>query len=618
MTHGRKLSNPRLRLDLVGAMCVLAFMTAASLPPDSPVADAAMNGDVEAVRALLRQGADANAPQGDGLTAIHWAAEKGIAELAEILIYAGANVRSVTRNGGYTPLHLAARGGHAPVVETLLGAGADPAAMTTTTGVTALHLSAKAGSAEAVTALVNAGVDVDIKEEKWGQTPLIFAAGFNRLAAVEALIELGADLTIHEAALHLPTRYAVDMAAKAARNEILDSFREQAEDPDTWGPTPRQVQAASEAAWAVQALSSEEIIAQATEQEMTENQLALFQTNAQSYHALVGNQGGLTALLHAARDGFGEVAQALLDAGADVNRVSEGEQTSPLLIAAINGHFDLMLELLEHGADPKLADEAGTTPLFATISTQYAPKARYPQQQAFKQQSAAHLDVMAALLEAGADPNVRLDRHLWYLEYNFSQLSVNVWGATPFWRAAHSVDEGAMRLLLEHGADPSIPTRRPAARRRGPGRGGNGTPGELDPSGFPPIPAGGPGVYPVHAAAGVGYSGGDGAGRAGVSHIHVPNGWLPSVKLLVEETGADVNARDHNGYTPLHFAAARGDNELILYLVEKGADVMAVSRRGQTTVDMANGPVQRIQPFPETIALLESLGAINNQNCVSC
>jgi len=93
---------------------------------------------------------------------------------------------------------------------------------------------------------------------------------------------------------------------------------------------------------------------------------------------------------------------------------------------------------------------------------------------------------------------------------------------------------------------------------------------------------------------------------------------MPSVRLLVEELGADVNARDHNGYTPLHFAAARGDNELILYLVEKGADVMAVSRRGQTVVDMANGPVQRIQPFPETIALLEGMGAINNHNCVSC
>ncbi len=90
------------------------------------------------------------------------------------------------------------------------------------------------------------------------------------------------------------------------------------------------------------------------------------------------------------------------------------------------------------------------------------------------------------------------------------------------------------------------------------------------------------------------------------------------MRYLVEELGADVNARDLNGYNAVHHAAARGDNELILYLVGRGADVTAVSRRGQTTVDMANGPVQRIQPFPETIALLERLGAKNNHNCVSC
>ena len=82
--------------------------------------------------------------------------------------------------------------------------------------------------------------------------------------------------------------------------------------------------------------------------------------------------------------------------------------------------------------------------------------------------------------------------------------------------------------------------------------------------------------------------------------------------------GADVNQRDHNGYTALHHAAARGDNELILYLVEAGGDVTVVSRRGQTTADMANGPVQRVSPIPETVALLERLGSKNNHNCVSC
>ena len=68
----------------------------------------------------------------------------------------------------------------------------------------------------------------------------------------------------------------------------------------------------------------------------------------------------------------------------------------------------------------------------------------------------------------------------------------------------------------------------------------------------------------------------------------------------------------------MHHAAARGDNEMIRYLVSKGADVKSVNRAGQTTVDMANGPVQRTQPYPETIKLLEKLGAMNNHKCVSC
>ena len=124
----------------------------------------------------------------------------------------------------------------------------------------------------------------------------------------------------------------------------------------------------------------------------------------------------------------------------------------------------------------------------------------------------------------------------------------------------------------------------------------------------------GVGVYPIHAAAGVGY----GNGFAGNSHRHAPDGWMPAMRYLVEELHADVNARDATGYTPLHHAAARGDNEMILYLVSKGADPKAVSRNGRTTVDMANGPVQRLRPFPETIALLEKLGAKNQHHCVSC
>jgi hypothetical protein len=169
--------------------------------------------------------------------------------------------------------------------------------------------------------------------------------------------------------------------------------------------------------------------------------------------------------------------------------------------------------------------------------------------------------------------------------------------------------------LVARGADPSVPTQRPAGASRGedsPDEEGGGK--GKDPSGLPPVPVGGPAVYPIHAASGAGY----GEGFAANSHRHAPDAWMPAVRYLVEVLRADVNARDHNGYSPLHHAAARGDNALIKYLVEKGAEVAAVSRKGQTTADMANGPVQRVPPFLETVALLEKLGSKNNHKCKSC
>src|SRR5436305_7410861 len=99
------------------AIGLSAFLTAAAT---SPVADAAVKGDREAVRAVLKQGADASAPQGDGMSALHHAAARGDADMAGMLLYAGANVGATTRIGQYTPLHLASQAGSAAVVEALL------------------------------------------------------------------------------------------------------------------------------------------------------------------------------------------------------------------------------------------------------------------------------------------------------------------------------------------------------------------------------------------------------------------------------------------------------------------------------------------------------------------
>jgi ankyrin repeat protein len=297
-----------------------------------------------------------------------------------------------------------------------------------------------------------------------------------------------------------------------------------------------------------------------------------------------------------------------------VNAPSPADHVTPLLIATVNGQFDVASYLLEHGADPNVASAAGVTPLYAALNVEWAPKMFYPQPRAYLQQRASYLDLMKALLDRGADPNARVNRKIWYTQYNFDLLRVDESGATPFWRAAYASDIAAMKLLVSYGAEPNIATMKPAEDdrfRQGGTRSGDNS---RDHSGLPPIPTGGPDIPPLLAAAGAGY----GEGFAANAHRFAPTGMLAAVKYLVEDLHVDVNARDADGNTAVHNAAARGDNAMIEYLVSKGADVTLVNRTGQTTVDMANGPVQRVQPYPETIALLERLGAKNNHKCVSC
>ena len=568
------------RPGALAAALVLTLLVSAAAAPDSPVADAAMRGDRGSVRALLQQGADVNAAQGDGMTALHWAADRGDLEMARMLVYAGAGLEAVTRMAEYTPLHLASRAGRAAVVRALLEAGSDPAAATASGGATPLHLAAAAGDAAAVAALIRHGADADAREERAGQTPLIFAAAQNRVEAIRALLAGGADPSL--------TTAVVDMV------ELEESLRGGGDD------AVRQQIAAQLAARDAQREKDED---EEEEKQPAEAPKPL------SMGQQVGHMGGMTALLHAARQGHAEAVDALLAVGADIDQVS-ADGTTPIFIAALNGHFDLVMALLERGADPNLGNHAGGAPLFATINQQWIPKTGYAQPNVHLQQKATHLEVMEALLQAGADPNARLSKRLWFTQYGGSILSVNMVGATPFWRASYAADVEAMRLLVAYGADHRVPTRRPPPRRR---IAWDEDPG-ADKSGIPAVPVGGPGIHPVHAASGVGY----GQGFAANAHRHAPDGWMPAMRYLVDELGADVNVRDHDAYNALHHAASRGDTEMIRFLVERGADVMAISRIGQTTADMANGPYQRTTPYPDAIALLESFGSLNNNNCQSC
>jgi ankyrin repeat protein len=548
---------------IVAGIALTAMLSTGISAQSSQIANAAMNGDREAVRALIKKGLDVNEALGDGTTALHLAAMKGDAELAQMLLVAGANHRATTRIGAYTPLYLAARGGHSAVVAALLAAGADPKAETSN-GTTPLMIGAASGDTKTITTLVENGSDINAKDKAKGETALMFAAAFNRPDAVKLLLARGAD--------HKATTKVVDLfALTAPEEEQMGRNRGAAQ--------PARVDIAGA-------------------------------TRGYRYNELISSQGGMTALHFAARQGFADVVKALVEGGADLNQLNAGDKTSPLLITIINGHFDLAKWMLEKGANPTASAFNGVTPLYAVLNIQWAPKSLYPSPKAYQQQTTGYLELMQLLIDKGADVNARLQRKVWYQAFNSDFAGVDESGATPFWRAAYANDVAAMKLLVAAGADPNIPTMKPAGRPFT----GEGIRQIQDTSGVPPIPYGGPGVLPIHAATGVGY----GEGFAANSHRYAPTGFLPAIKYLVDELGADVNAVDHEGNTPVHLCASRGDNECIKYLVSKGADVTRVNREGNTTVDMANGPVQRTQPYPETIKLLEGLGAKNNHRCVTC
>mgnify|MGYP001822586245 FL=1 len=365
----------RSLIQQIAVMITLLFMPLASVFADSRVADAAMEDDIGRLTQLLQQGEDVNAAQGDGMTAIHWAAENSNAAVADLLIVAGANPNTITRMGGYTALHLASRQGSAEVVNILLAGGSDVMAETTTGAVTPLHFAALSGDVEVLNRLVEAGARVNARETVWNQTPLMFAAANNRLNAVNALIGLGADLQATSNVIDLVARHAEDLEAKKRRDEVLNTFREESgSEAGAWVPDPSEVTAAMQAA-------REYIVQQEVDVEELEKDDRTRRTL--SYTKLVGTQGGLTPLLLATREGLTDVSMALIDAGADINTVGAGDLTSPILMAIINGHFDLAHALLARGADPTLASAAGTTPLYAVINTQWAPKARYPQRQEY-------------------------------------------------------------------------------------------------------------------------------------------------------------------------------------------------------------------------------------------
>jgi ankyrin repeat protein len=481
------------------------------------------------------------------------------------------------------PVADAAMKGDTDAVRSLLGAGADVNA-TQGDGMTALHWAAVRGDVELAEVLISAGAEVAATNRLGAYTPLLLASKSGSAPMINTLLVAGAEANPATTTTEMtPLMLAATAGSADAVTLLLEHGADVNATESSHGQTALMFAAALNHVDAVEALMEYDADpAIATDVRMPPTRPregGVINRNFQRERDRSDPLGGLTALIYAARQGHTESALALVEAGADIDQVSPANRVSPLVMATINGRFDLAMALLERGADPNQASTWGMTPLYAVMNVQWAPHAFYPTPSA-DQERATHMELVRTLLDHGADPDARMTaRRLWYNVYASGGVgNINESGATAFWRAAQSSDVEAMRLLMAFGADPNIPTTE--------------------------------GTSPLNVAAG--------AGWRGNLNVNAPVGWMSAVRYLVEELGADVSEGNVHGYTPLHAAAERGDNQMILYFVGKGADVKAVTTRGETVTDMANGPRQRIRPFRQTIALLGALGAPFSHKCISC
>jgi ankyrin repeat protein len=418
------------RFPLIFILCggFTQFATAV----ESPVADAAMNGDRAAVQSLLKKKASVNAPQADGATAIEWAAYRDDLELADLLIAAGANPTIPNREGA-TAIQLAALHGSVAMLEKLLNAGANVNERGVN-GETALMFAARNGSLPALNFLLKRGADVNAKETLRGTTALMWAVEQKHTDAVKLLIEHGAEVGVASSPDSKGgTAY---LAPNIQQREQQEQFIRQ-----------RRALAAKEAKDPAKDLAASDAAA------------------AEAAFGVAQNSkgGGLTPLVLAAREDCIECAQILVEAHAGVNQTTRYGWT-PLLTAVQNKHYKLAAYLLDHGADPNIANNGGWTPLYIAIDNRNIEGGDYP----VREPDMDHLELIQLLIGHGANVNARIcgvestaksckgdsteTRTIFTMQWLYED------GATPFLRAAQSGDVTVMKLLLDHGADAKIAT----------------------------------------------------------------------------------------------------------------------------------------------------------------
>jgi ankyrin repeat protein len=367
---------------------------------------------------------------------------------------------------------------------------------------------ARTGSVEAVSLLLDRGANVTAKDSVRAQTALMWAVTENHPEIVKLLAARGADVKAQTRIIAPRGEYVAARAGGASGNGII-----------------RQ-------------------------------------------RALPTKDGGMTPLLFAVRDGNVAMTRLLLELGADVNQAS-GNHTSPLLIALLNGQVALATELLEKGANPNLQDDYHRGALFAAIELRNFNHDKYP---FLYDDGRDPLDLIAALLDKGADPNVRTDTTPVHGLMQFDGSWANFDGQTPFIRAALSGDIQVMRLLLRHGADPNVATAQ--------------------------------GSTALMAAAGINWIPAQTFTRPEADYVE-------AVKLCLER-GADVNAANSLKLAAIHGAANRGWVSIIQILADHGATLDQPDVGGRTPMTFAEGIFLAIRPpvaKPEAIALLKKLMA---------
>jgi FOG: Ankyrin repeat len=472
-----------------------------------------------------------------GAESIVAAAEAGDRETVIALIGKRANVNERSADGT-TALHWAVYHGDADLVRRLIRAGADVRAVNDY-GVAPLAEAAERADVQILRLLLDAGADVESPNPE-GQTALMTVARTNRVEAAKLLIRRGANVNARES---WRGQTALMWAAAQSQPEMVRLLIQHGADVNARSHIRKWKR-------------------RVTAEPRPQNRPL----------------GGLTPLLFAAREGCVECARALVEGGADMNMV-DPDGISPLLMATLNARWDVAAYLIRAGADVNKWDWWGRAPLYAAVDYNTVPRGGRPDRPSMDRTTA--LEVIEMLLEAGANPNMQLKlfppyRSLGEDRGGDSMLTI---GTTPLIRAAKAGDVAAVRLLLEHGADPNLPN---SLR-----------------------------ITPLMAAAGVGSTTIDTRAR-----YRNEEQCIETAKLLLA-AGADINAARDNGWTALHGAALWGWNAFVQFLADNGANLFAKDRDGLTAIDVAlgkaGGPgrfgLSPPEPRRETAALLEKLAA---------